>query len=121
MISWKFIKVSAIFKLFNLKAKNRWNDKSFTFLLKLLGDMLQDNNKLLNSTYKVEKILCLLSMKVKRINACPNYYILYRNEYIWIDVWNVKVHDTNRKIIKLKMRKMINDKGQQQKCYSIYW
>jgi hypothetical protein len=29
----KFIKISAIFKLYNLKAKNRWSDKSFTSLL----------------------------------------------------------------------------------------
>ena len=31
----KYTKLSAVFKLFNLKAKNGWSDKSFTSLLKL--------------------------------------------------------------------------------------
>jgi hypothetical protein len=29
----KFMKISAVFKLYNLKAKNEWSDKSFTSLL----------------------------------------------------------------------------------------
>jgi hypothetical protein len=28
-----YMKISAIFKLYNLKAKNRWSDKNFTSLL----------------------------------------------------------------------------------------
>ena len=31
----KFTKLTAVFKLFSLKAKNNWSDKSFTDLLKL--------------------------------------------------------------------------------------
>ena len=46
----KYTKLSAIFKLFNLKTKNGWSDKSFTLLLELLGDMLPENNELLVST-----------------------------------------------------------------------
>jgi hypothetical protein len=29
----KFIKISAVFKLYNLKTKNGWSDKNFTSLL----------------------------------------------------------------------------------------
>jgi hypothetical protein len=35
----KFIKISDVFKLYNLKAKNEWSDKSFTSLLQLLGEI----------------------------------------------------------------------------------
>jgi hypothetical protein len=36
----KFMKIYVIFKLYNLKAKNRWSNKSFTSLLQLLEEML---------------------------------------------------------------------------------
>ena len=36
----KFTKLSAIVCLYNLKAVNRWSDKSFSELLKLLAEML---------------------------------------------------------------------------------
>lgn len=81
----KFTKISAVFKLFNLKAKNGWSDQSFTYLLELLRDMLPENNELPDSTYKAKKLLCPLSMEVKRIHACPNDCILYRNEYNDLD------------------------------------
>jgi hypothetical protein len=73
----KFTKISIIFKLYNLKIKNRWSDKSFTFLLKLLGDIFSENNELSDSTYKAKKLLCPLSMKVERIHTYPNDCILY--------------------------------------------
>jgi hypothetical protein len=79
------MKISAIFKLYNLKAKNGWSDKSFTSLLQLLGEMLSENNSILDSTYRAKKLLCPLSMEVERIHACPNDYILYRNEYNDLD------------------------------------
>jgi hypothetical protein len=47
--------------------------------------MLLKNNDLPDSTYKTKKVLCPLSMKVKTIHACPNEYILYRNEYSDLD------------------------------------
>ena len=77
----KYTKLSAIFKLFNLKAKNGWSDKSFTSLLELLGDMLPENNELPLSTYQARKMLCPLTMAVDRIHACPNDCILYRNQF----------------------------------------
>jgi hypothetical protein len=68
----KLLKISAVFKLYNLKAKNRWSDKSFTSLLQLLGEMLPKNNSISDSTYRAKKLLCPLSMEVERIHACPN-------------------------------------------------
>jgi hypothetical protein len=81
----KFTKISAVFKLYNLKAKNEWSDKSFTSLLQLLREMLLENNSMSDSTYRANKLLCSLSMKVERIHACPNDCILYRNEYNDLD------------------------------------
>ena len=52
----KYTKLSAVFKLFNLKAKNGWSETSFNSLLELLGDMLPENNELPVSTYLVRKM-----------------------------------------------------------------
>jgi hypothetical protein len=53
----KFMKISAIFKLYNLKAKNEWSDKNFTSLLQLLGDILPDQHELPDSTYRAKKTI----------------------------------------------------------------
>ncbi|XP_073153787.1 uncharacterized protein [Henckelia pumila] len=77
----KFTKLSAIVKLFNLKAKYNWSDKSFTDMLLLFGEMLPDKNELPLSLYDAKKSLCALGMDHVRIHACPNDCILYRKEY----------------------------------------
>jgi Transposase-associated domain len=81
----KFMKIYAIFKLYNLKVKNVWSDNSFTSLLQLLGEMLPENNSMPDSTYRVKKLLCPLSMEVERIHAFSNDCILYQNEYSDLD------------------------------------
>jgi hypothetical protein len=53
----KFTKISVIFKSYNLKVKNKRSDKIFTSLLKLLGYILSDNNKLPDLIYKAEKTI----------------------------------------------------------------
>ncbi|XP_019191067.1 PREDICTED: uncharacterized protein LOC109185582 [Ipomoea nil] len=77
----KFTKLSAMLKSYNLKAMNRWSDKSFTQLLDLLKDMFPNDNELLISTYEAKKMLCPLGMEVKKIHACPNDCVLYWKEY----------------------------------------
>jgi len=67
--------------LFNLKAKHRWSDKSFTDLLVLLHDMLPKDNELPVSLYQAKKLMCPMGLEVERIHACPNDCILYRNEF----------------------------------------
>jgi hypothetical protein len=53
--STKHTKTTTAFKLYNLKAKNRWSDKSFTSLLELLKEILPENNEIPDSTYKAKK------------------------------------------------------------------
>ncbi|CAH9081963.1 unnamed protein product, partial [Cuscuta epithymum] len=77
----KYTRLSSVLRLFNLKAKNGWSDKSFTELLELLKDMLPEGNTLPNRNYEAKKILCPLGMEYKRIHACPNDCILYRKEF----------------------------------------
>ncbi|XP_024042746.1 uncharacterized protein LOC112099565 [Citrus clementina] len=50
-----FKKLSALVKLYNLKVKSGWSDKSFSELLKLLGEMLPDQNEIPTSMWKVIK------------------------------------------------------------------
>ncbi|XP_023729236.2 uncharacterized protein LOC111876911 [Lactuca sativa] len=77
----KFTKLSAVLKLINLKANNGWSDTSFTSLLKILHEMLPDDNELPVSTYQAKKLMCPMGMEIERIHACPNDCMLYRNDY----------------------------------------
>ena len=76
-----FTRLSAVLALVNLKARFGWSDKSFTKLLGLLKNMLPEHNKLPKNHYEAKKILCPVGMEYKKIHACPNDCILYRNEY----------------------------------------
>ncbi|KAL6345336.1 hypothetical protein AAG906_015819 [Vitis piasezkii] len=75
-----FTKLSALIKLYNLKARFGWSDKSFSELLEMLGNMLPVNNELPLSMYEAKKTLNTLGMEYEKIHACPNDCILYRNE-----------------------------------------
>ncbi|KAI3740168.1 hypothetical protein L2E82_30590 [Cichorium intybus] len=77
----KFTKLSAVLKLFNLKANNGWSDKSFTELLEILHEMLPESNELPISLYYAKKLMCTMDLEIERIHACPNDCMLYRNEY----------------------------------------
>ncbi|XP_031092935.1 uncharacterized protein LOC115997509 [Ipomoea triloba] len=65
--STKFTKLSAVLKLYNLKAKNGWSDKGFTELLELLKVMLLGDNELPNSTYEAKKIVGLHKYHYQKI------------------------------------------------------
>ena len=77
----KHTRLTGTLHLMNLKASCGWTDNSFTLLLQLLGDMLPENNVLPNRMYEAKKILSTMGMKYKKIHACPNDCILYRNGY----------------------------------------
>ncbi|RVW62423.1 hypothetical protein CK203_064180 [Vitis vinifera] len=80
----KYTKLSALVKLYNLKARYGWFDKGFLELLQLfqlLGDMLPLNNEMSLSMYEAKKTFSALGMEYKKIHACPNDCILYRNQY----------------------------------------
>src|SRR3954470_13930761 len=53
----KFTRLSAVLKLYNLKAGNGWSGKSFTKLLALMKDILPKDNVLPNRTYEAKKML----------------------------------------------------------------
>ncbi|XP_045831587.1 uncharacterized protein LOC123922980 [Trifolium pratense] len=77
-----FTRLSAVLKLFNLKAKNGWTDKSFTELLELLIQMLPEGNVMPNRYYEAKKVLCPMGLEYEKIHACPNDCILYRKEFV---------------------------------------
>jgi hypothetical protein len=49
--------------------------------LSLLAKLLLKHNTLPISTYKAKKLICLLSLGVDKIHACPNHCILYHKEH----------------------------------------
>jgi len=57
-----FTRLSATLKLFSLKARNGWTDKSFTKLLELLKNMLPKNNTIPIRNYETKKILCPMGL-----------------------------------------------------------
>lgn len=77
----KFTKLSAVLTLFNIKSKGNWTDISFTSLLEVLSEMFPDDNELPKSTYYARKLMCPFGLEYKKIHACPNDCVLYRNEY----------------------------------------
>ncbi|KAJ9536255.1 hypothetical protein OSB04_un000555 [Centaurea solstitialis] len=90
----KFTKLSAVLKLFNLKANNGWSDKSFTNLLEILHEMLPEDNELPVSLYQAKKLMCPMGLEIERIHACPNDCMLYRNEDV--DLRECRICGTSR-------------------------
>ena len=68
----KYTKLSATVKLFNIKAKSGWSDKSFSDVLALFFDMLPEDNELPLSTIEAKRILSTFGMEYRKIHACPN-------------------------------------------------
>ncbi|KAI5350198.1 hypothetical protein L3X38_003089 [Prunus dulcis] len=77
----KYTKLSALVKLYNLKAKHGMSDVCFTELLILQGDLLPERNTIPTSMYEAKKTLCALGLSYEQMHACPNDCILYRKEY----------------------------------------
>ncbi|KAL6289134.1 hypothetical protein ACE6H2_006644 [Prunus campanulata] len=67
----KYTKLSALVKLYNLKAKHGMSD----------GEFLPEGNTIPASMYEAKKTLCALGLSYEKIHACPNDCILYRKEY----------------------------------------
>jgi hypothetical protein len=77
----EFTQLRVVLELLKLKASHGWSDNSFSELLSLLGKLLPKPNTLPTSTYRAKKRICLLSLGVEKIHACPNRCILYRKEH----------------------------------------
>lgn len=77
--------LSTMLKLFNLKAKSGWTDKSFTELLELQKLMLPEDNNLSDHFNEAKEILCLMGLEYTKMHACHNDFILYQKEYQNLD------------------------------------
>jgi len=76
-----FSRLSTVLRLFNIKVRNLWTDKSFTKLLGLFYQILQKGNTLPTSHYEAKKILCPMSMEYRKIHVVSNDCILYKKEF----------------------------------------
>ncbi|XP_021768950.1 uncharacterized protein LOC110733242 [Chenopodium quinoa] len=76
-----FSKLSAVLKLYHLKARSGWTDTSFSSLLELVKEMLPIDNVLPGRIYEAKKMLCSMGMGYEKIHACPNDCILYQKGY----------------------------------------
>jgi hypothetical protein len=56
-----------VLELMKLKAISGWSDTSFLALLELLTKVLPKSNGLPISTYQAKKIICLLTLVIKKI------------------------------------------------------
>ncbi|XP_074305019.1 uncharacterized protein LOC141639948 [Silene latifolia] len=102
-----FTRLSGTLKLYSLKAKNGWSDKSFTTLLEFLGQMLPEGNELPRRTYDAKKILCPMGVDYVKIHACRNDCILFRKDYKELD----KCPKCGSSRYKLPKKNSTNSKG----------
>ncbi|XP_021769887.1 uncharacterized protein LOC110734149 [Chenopodium quinoa] len=73
----KYTRLSAIIKLYNLKAGHGWTDTGFSMLLEVVKNMLPEDNVLPSTTYEAKKSLSSMGLPY---HACPNNRTLYKNE-----------------------------------------
>ena len=76
----KFTKLSALLRLYNIKAKHGLSDKSLIDIISFLGELLPENNEMPLSFYEAKKTLRSLGMQYEKIHACPNDCVLYRKK-----------------------------------------
>jgi hypothetical protein len=77
----EFTQLRVMLELLKWKASHGWSNNSFSELLSLLAKLLPKPNTLPTSTYRVQKLICPLSLGVDKIHACPNHCILYHKEH----------------------------------------
>ncbi len=75
-----FTLLRTVLELMRLKARNGWSDSSFNDLLVLLKKLFSQPNSQPTSTYEAKKLICPLSLGVRKIHACVNHYVLFRKE-----------------------------------------
>jgi hypothetical protein len=62
----EFTQLCVVLEFLKLKACHGWSDNSFLKLLSLLTKLLPKPNTLPTSTYRVKKLICLLSLGVEK-------------------------------------------------------
>ncbi|CAL1383444.1 unnamed protein product [Linum trigynum] len=76
----KYSRLSFVVKLLHLKVYNKWSNKSFDMLLKLLKDALPTGNLIPSSYYEAKNMLRSLGLGYIPIHACPYDCALYWKE-----------------------------------------
>ncbi|CAN1289729.1 hypothetical protein LINPERPRIM_LOCUS20410 [Linum perenne] len=76
----KYSQLSFIVKLLHLKVYNKWSNKSFDMLLKLLKDILPEGNLVPSSYYEEKKMLRSIGLGYTAIHACRYDCALYWKE-----------------------------------------
>jgi hypothetical protein len=64
--------------MLKLKARHSWSDTSFNDPMSVIADTYLDDNKVLANTYRAEKLIRPVAMKLRKFDACPNHCILHR-------------------------------------------
>jgi hypothetical protein len=77
----EFTQLCVMLEILKLKASHGWSDNNFSEHLSLLAKLLPKLNTFHTSTFRVKNLICLLSLGVDKIHACPNHCILCRKEY----------------------------------------
>ncbi|WVZ92699.1 hypothetical protein U9M48_038745 [Paspalum notatum var. saurae] len=75
------MKLRSTLEMLRWKASNGMSDKGFNELLMLIKKLFPEGNKLPATTYEAKEAVCPLGLEVQKIHACPNDYILYRDDY----------------------------------------
>ncbi|XP_057723958.1 uncharacterized protein LOC130939908 [Arachis stenosperma] len=83
-----FSRLSFIIRLYHLKCLHGWSNTSFTSLLELLKEAITDLN-IPTSSNKAKNMVKDLGLDYENIDACPNDYMLYWNEYINDSVFHI--------------------------------
>ncbi|XP_013589396.1 PREDICTED: uncharacterized protein LOC106297769 [Brassica oleracea var. oleracea] len=76
-----YTKVSAIMGLYRIKVKSGMSENYFDQLLKIVHDMLPEDNVLPTSTEAMKNYLKIFGFGYEKIHACKNDCILYRKQY----------------------------------------
>jgi len=77
-----FSKLSFLLRLFHMKGMFHQSTKSFTMLLKLLGDAFPQIMEFPSSYYEAKKMINNLGLGYEKIDTCPNNCILYWSELL---------------------------------------
>ena len=70
-----------VVKLMHLKVLNKWTDRSFDMLIKLLQEVLPPGNRCPDSYYSTRKMLCDVGLGYEQIDVCKYDCSLFYGEY----------------------------------------
>lgn len=77
----KHTKLNALIQTYNLKVKHGMSDVCYSEMLIMVGTFLPEGNEIPGSFYEAKNTLVSLGMDYKKIHACPNDCILYREKH----------------------------------------